>query len=294
MLGTYFFYQFHLTDMNYEITWFYFRFTSGFVTHMATQFNVPIPPNAYWYCTLANTILFSALLCSTLLIVSMTFDRFYSIILPHKAASFNTVKRTKITIIIIAVFSVFYNVPHLFISDHENWQCIPYGKAMDKSYGQVYYWFSFIINFALPFVLLLIMNSVIIHKIRTRCIMGNNRNTEDGATEGKNKVQQKAKMKNSEKQIFVILLLVTFGFLILTTPAYAFFLYVMFVDFYKTPLSFAGYYLFYSAAAKLHFTNCGMNFFLYVISGRKFRTDLVNLFRKRDRLYEPLTSSTSM
>ena len=278
--------------MNYEKTCL--RFPSGFVTHMSTQFNVPIPPSPYWYCTLANTILFSALLCSTLLIVSMTFDRFYSIILPHKAASFNTVKRTKITISIIVAFSVFYNIPHLFISDHENWQSIPYGKAMGKSYGQVYYWFSFIINFALPFVLLLIMNSVIIHKILTRSIVGNKRSAEDVVTEGQNKVQQKAKMKNSEKQIFVILLLVTFGFLILTTPAYAFFLYVMFVDFYKTPLSFAGYYLFYSAAAKLHFTNYGINFFLYVISGRKFRTDLVNLFWKRERLNEPLTSSTSV
>ena len=260
---------------------------------MATQLNVPIPPNPYWYCTLANTTLFSALLCSTLLIVSMTFDRFYSIIRPHKAASFNTIKRTKITIIFIVVFSVFYNIPHLFISDHENWQCIPYGKAMGKSYGQVYYWFSFIINFAFPFVLLLTMNSVIIHKIRTRSILGNRRITED-VTEDKTKVQQKAKMKNSEKQIFVILLLVTFGFLILSTPAYAFFLYVMWVDFYKTPLSFAGYYLFYSVGAKLHFTNYGINFFLYVISGQKFRTDLVNLFRKRNQLpNERLTESTS-
>ena len=33
----------------------------------------------------------------------MTFERFYSIIRPHKAASFNTVKRTKITILIIVI-----------------------------------------------------------------------------------------------------------------------------------------------------------------------------------------------
>ena len=163
---------------------------------------------------------------------------------------------------------------------------------MGKSYGQVYYWFSFIINFAFPFVLLLTMNSVIIHKIRTRSILGNTRNVED-TTEGQTKAQQKAKLKYSEKQIFVILLLVTFGFLILSTPAYAFFLYVMLVDFYQTPLSYAGYYLFYSAGAKLHFTNYGINFFLYVISGQKFRTDLVNLFCKRNRSSERLTESSS-
>ena len=76
-----------------------------------------------------------------------------------------------------------------------------------------------------------------------------------------------------------MLLLVTFAFLILTTPGYLLFLFIMFVDFFKTPELLAGYYLFYSAAQKLHGTNHGINFFLYVISGEKFRTDLKNLLK---------------
>ena len=268
-------------------------FISGFVTYLAMDYSVTFPPDPYRFCTLTNSIVFFAFLSGTLLILSMTFDRFYSIIRPHKAASFNTVKRAKITIVCIIIFSIIYNIPHLFISTQENWQCLPYGKAMEKPYGQVYYFFSFVINYALPFVLLLIMNSVIINKIRTRSILGNRRITED-VTEDKTRVQQKAKMKNSEKQIFVILLLVTFGFLILSTPAYAFFLYVMWVDFYKTPMSFAWYYLFYSIGAKLQVTNHGINFFFYVLSGQKFRTDLVNLFCKRNQPpNERLTKSTS-
>ena len=127
------------------------------------------------------------------------------------------------------------------------------------------------------------MNSVIIHKIRSRSTSLVKQIGQEDQGQGQTKV---TKMKNSDKQVFVILLLVTFGFLILTTPGYLLFLFVMIVDFRTSPKTFAGYYLFYHIAQKLHYTNHGINFFFYVISGQKFRTDLLNLFlcnKKRSR-----------
>ena len=245
---------------------------SAFVTHCATQWNIQIQPNPMWYCNIANTVIFAAVVCSTLLILSMTFGRFYSVVQPHKAASFNTVKTAKLTIFCIILFSIMYNTPHLFISDHENWQCLPYGKTHGKSYGQFYFWCSFVLNFALPFVLLLFMNSVIIHKIHNRSILTNQ---DDGSK------QKSMKSSTSEKQMFAILFLVTFGFLILSTPGYICMLYIMVVDFYVTPSLFADYHFFYSFASKLGITNHGINFFLYVISGHKFRADLIRLFKFR-------------
>ena len=214
----------------------------------------------------------------------MTFERFYSIIRPHKAASFNTVKRAKIYIICIVIFSVLYNIPHLFISDHENWVCLPYGREMGKFNGMVYYCLSFLVNYAVPFILLLIMNTVIIHKIRKR-------NKGDiGESQGHFKGKgQSSKSRNSESHVFFILLLVSFGFLLLTTPGYLMFIYIMFVDFTSSPKAFARYYLFYHIAHKLHITNHGINFFLYVISGQKFRSDLVKLFLSK---YERTDNST--
>ena len=211
-------------------------------------------------------------------ILSMTFERFYSIIMPHKAASFNTVKWAKLTILIIVIFTVTYNIPHLFISSVHGRQCLPYGTAMGKPYGEFYYWLSFVISYALPFVLLLMMNCVIIRKIRNRSnfMITQSGNEGQGQSESKSKV---TKMKTSDKQVYAILLLVTFGFLILTTPGYLLFLFIMVVDFRTSPRMFAGYYLFYNFAQKMHYTNHGINFFLYVISGQKFRTDILNLFR---------------
>ena len=208
-------------------------------------------------------------MCSVYFIITMTSERLYSIIMPHKAASFNTVKRAKITIGIIVVFSMLYNIPHLFITVFDGQRCIPYAKPIKKFDNQFYYWFSFVLMFALPFVLLLAMNSVIIHTLRKRSSSPMSKKTE----------AELVKTKNDEKQIFVILLLVTFGFFILTTPGYMMVLYVLVVDFSKTPRSFATYHLLYHIGQKTYFTNSAINFFLYVISGQKFRTDLVNLFR---------------
>ena len=95
-------YTFHHTQSH--------TFISGFATYLAMDHDIHFPPGPYWYCALTNGILFSAFLCSTLLILSMTFDRFYSIIRPHKAATFNTVKRAKITIFAVVVFSILYNI----------------------------------------------------------------------------------------------------------------------------------------------------------------------------------------
>ena len=201
----------------------------------------------------------------------MTFEPFYSIIRPHKAAAFNTVKRAKITILFCIIISVIYNSPHAFITSDEAGQCVPYGEAMNLAIGQIYNWLSYTTNFVLPFCLLLTMNSFIIHLLRKKSM--SNMMTSEGDNVGQ------FQMKKSDRQIFFILLLVTFGFLILTTPAYSVLLYVNFADYTKTPYSFAQFQFSYSLAQKLYYTNYRINFYLYVISGKKFRTDLNSLFQ---------------
>ena len=246
--------------MTFEIIYF-----AGFTRYLNKVQDMEMPPGQYWYCTLTMTILYMSGLCSTLFILNMTFERFYSIIKPHKAASFNTVKRAKITIACIIVFSITFNCPHFFITSQRGKECIPFGKARSSIIGQFYHWFSMVLNFAVPFVLLLTMNSFIIHKIRNR---------PQGHIEG-----QLSKMKSSEMQVYIILLLVTFGFLTLTTPGYALFIYMMFYNYQKSAYAFAGFNLFYSVAQKTYYTNYAINF----ISGKKFRSDLINLFKSSKR-----------
>ena len=238
-----------------------FNFT-GLTRWLNGFHGVSMPPSQAWYCTLSVTTTGFASLSSTLFILNMTFERLYSIMVPHKAASFNTVRRAKMTIGCSVMFSFLYNVPQLYTTDTRGKSCVPFGKAVATVGGQIYQWSSTIINFIFPFVFLLIMNSFIIHTIRTRSEMLQTRSTGQGHNSG-----QGNKINNSEVQIFVILLLVTFGFLALTTPAYAMYFYVMFVDYEQSAYLLAGFSLFYSVAQKAFYTNYGINFFFYVISG---------------------------
>ena len=107
------------------------------------------------------------------------------------------------------------------------------------------------------------MNSFIIHTLRTRSVTNIAHLEGQGGTEG-----QASKLKSSEKQIFILLLLVTFAFLILMTPTYILILYVNLVDYTKSPETFAYYYLIFNIGHKTYYTNYGINFFLYVISGK--------------------------
>ena len=65
-------------------------------------------------------------MASTLFIMAMTFERCYSIIRPHKAASFNTVRKAKIIIVCIIIFSILYNIPNLFFSTDVGTRCEVY------------------------------------------------------------------------------------------------------------------------------------------------------------------------
>ena len=163
---------------------------------------------------------------------------------------------------------------------------------MNFVYGQVYYWCSFTISFALPFVLLLSMNCVIIQTLQKRSSSALRK------TEGKGQDQSQgrsARMQSAERQIYITLLLVTFGFLILLTPAYIFYLYQMFYDYDQTPRDFAVFYLYNSISQKTIYTNNGINFFLYVLSGQKFRSDLAGLFKcSKEKVNEDFGSNSTI
>ena len=227
-----------------------------------------MPPNHLGYCIMLVFITTFAILCSTYLLITMTFERFCSIIWPLKAASFNTVKRARVIIVCVFVSCFIYSIPFLFITGNRGKLCIPNKFASVTVIGEVYYWLTQIFIFIIPFSSLLTMNSIIIHTLRKRSRLNI---SGQGQIEG-----QTLKIKQSEKQIFTMLLLVTFTYLILTFSMRA-------LNFYRnfytgnTPSYYAGFHLFYNIGIQSFYTNHAINFFLYVLSGQKFRTDLMSL-----------------
>ena len=96
-------------------------------------------------------------------------------------------------------------------------------------------------------------------------------------------------MKNSEKQVTIMLLLVTTLFFILLCPTYVRFVYLVFAT-RDTPLDYANYILFVQVTYKLYVSNSGINFFLYCISGKKFRNDLKEILCFNENAHLSFTS----
>ena len=136
------------------------------------------------------------------------------------------------------------------------------------------------------------MNSVIIHTLRQRSMKSMTLTVKEseGYNQGEGHCQghdenngagienKKSQSKNTERQIYVTLLIVTFDFLTLMTPSYVLYVFIIFYDFNKSASSLAGYHLFLNLTRILYYTNYGINFIFYVISGQKFRNDFMNLF----------------
>ena len=226
-------------------------------------------PDQRWYCSILMNCVGIGPSCSTCFIVFMTFERFYSIIQPHRAASFNTVKRARIAIVCIIILSILYYSPYWLIGDNSGRYCIINNYAAQSKYYVLYYWFSFTLNVVLPFVFLLGMNAVIIYTLCQRSQLVISKSQGQRQSQGQN-------TSSSERQIYITLLLVTFGFLTLTAPLHGMLFWITFAS-GTTPYFYASYHLFYNVGEKVYYTNNGINFFLYVMSGHKFRTDLVKL-----------------
>ena len=118
------------------------------------------------------------------------------------------------------------------------------------------------------------MNSIIIYTLRKR--------SKSKILKSSRSIQREIEIQNlkkqhSEKQVFTMLLLVTFTYLIFTITMRAF---VFYGNFYtgNTATYHAGLHLIHQVGTQAFYTNHAINFFLYVLSGRKFRTDLMNLF----------------
>ena len=235
-------------------------------------------------CKISVFLALFALQNSTFQILTMTLDKYIAIKWPHKAAYYSTPRTAKIMAMVLYVSASIYNIPHLFISSARDGECFAYGISSVMS--RVYSWFTFVLNAIVPFTLLIRMNLVIVKTVRNSRKMFRANDTNTGM-----EARQKT-MKSAEKQVRIMLLLVTTLFFILIFPTYFRFIYLL-VAKRDTPLQYAVSMLIYQTSYKLYSTNSGINFFLYCISGQKFRNDLKEIvcgIPRTGRQNEPMST----
>ena len=210
---------------------------------------------------------------TTYQVLGMTIDKYIAIKWPHKAAIFSTPRRAKITVIAVYFCVLIFNSPHLVLSGMVGSECLGYVK--EGVFTKLYSWLNFVLNGVIPFILLICMNYVTIKTVRRSRENFENTNADKLHNEGHRiaDTNRSKAMKNAENQLTIMLLLVTSLFLVLLIPTYIRFMYSTFVN-PDTPKKYATFMLFYHISHKLYNTNNAINFFLYCISGRKFRTEL--------------------
>ena len=228
-------------------------------------------------CRIMSFLIQLSLQNTTYQIVAMTIDKFIAIKWPHKAATYSTPRRAKFSVIVIYISAIIYNLPHLFLSRLIGTNCVVY--VVGRVYAKVHSWITFAINGIVPFVLLIFMNLTIVHSVKQSHKRFGNQTTDPTLPRQQSATQMKQRLrKNAENQLTVMLLLVTTLFLVLMVPSCARYLYFTYIN-RNTPEKQADAMLFYYISSRLFFTNSGINFFLYCISGKRFRDDL------RDILY---------
>ena len=224
-----------------------------------------------WECKIANYFVNILLQCSTYQILAMTFDKYFAIKWPHRAATYSTPRRAKLILLSIFLCALIYNGPHLLISNLAGEICLSY--VVGGLVAEIFAWTSFLVNGIIPFSLLIHMNYVIVQTVRRSQKMfgsiSNIATIESVSVINTGTIKRQRTMKNAENQLTIMLLLVTTLFLILLLPTYIRFIYLSLLEM-DTPSKYAGSMLFSQATHKLYITNNGINFFLYCISGRNF------------------------
>ena len=116
----------------------------------------------------------------TFLIVAMTVDKYIAVKWPHRAATYSTPGRARITATCVYLCVFMYNIPHFFLSGMIGDQCIAF--AISGLITRIYSWLSFVVNAIIPFSLLIHMNHVIVKTVRAsrKMFRSNGNNTREG------------------------------------------------------------------------------------------------------------------
>ena len=203
----------------------------------------------------------------------MTVDKYIAIKWPHKAVPYSTPERAKFTTMALFICTIVYNIPLIFWIKIVESRCVPYSTA--NFFGKLHSWLSFVLNAIIPFTMLISMNCIIVKEVRKsrKMFAMKKSTTASDRSQSVNRQSGQKSKKSVENQLTIMLLLVTTLFLVLLSPSYVQSIYQTLTE-RDTPSKYANSMLFLETSFSLLNINSAINFFLYCISGQKFRNDL--------------------
>ena len=279
-----------------HLLWYFLG--KGLLTFMYSESMHHILCRIVWY--LGSGVV----LASSFVVVAMTVDRFLAVRWPLKTLHFCTPRRAKLVCTFVICLAFSCKVPYIWlITAVGKLNCVAFGQS-DNVWITLYYWINTALSCYIPFVILLTLNILIIKAIR---LTQRNKYISEGsihqftsngtgsstkystASEATNGISMTVKRNNKRSNIktsqvgnsvTVMLLLVSFAFILLTAPIYIFYIVYMIKSKYSSSYAYAEYYFSAVFTSSIYQFNSAINFYLYCFSGTKFRSDLKLLFAK--------------
>ena len=203
---------------------------------------------------------------SNWILVAMTLERFIAIWFPFKVKTFCNKRNSSTSLIVMFVFFVLANLQFVFTFDEVSdpfvkFDCRP-KQEHAKFVQYVWYWIDGALYAFVPIILIIVFNGLIIYAVRK-----SGRDQRDLT----NRAINMSEKLIQQRQVTVMLLTISLVFVILILPNCIFFIVKTYWSWRETMHGIAQYYLVYQTVFVLSDLNHAVNFYLYTLSGRKFR-----------------------
>ncbi|CAH1797158.1 unnamed protein product, partial [Owenia fusiformis] len=231
-----------------------------------------------WACKLSLFLTYTFIDISAWLLVAVTIDRAITVYKPLHARRISTKKNASIAITIIVILIIGINAQQLFNYGPVTlpWYDTFYVDKCTYKDNEIFHqdvwpWIDSIVASYLPFLVLIMSNILIV----TQLVRSSNMR--------KKTMNVSKQAGDSTKSMSIMLVVISIVFLLLTCPV-VIYLASRNLWYDRFPGSVAKQRLVWACLNMLLYSNYCINFFMYCLSGQRFRTEMMILFRCKSRV----------
>ena len=246
---------------------------------MRDCFGIHVYPMNDAACRIQTYLKYTLADCAVWVLVIMTIERMVAIHWPHHVRDIFTKCRTRVYVLVMVLLIGAVNIPSLWMNTKNDGDTsVHHCKAANPVLAyDIWPWVDLTIYSLLPFIVMISCIVVIINTIYRR----------------RRSLFRRGSVSNSRgnkvKTPTMTLLTVAVVFLLLTFP---YVLYAAILKYLEVKIN-VDFLLLYFVSSFLRYVNNSVNFILYCISGKTFRTELLYRFRLRKRPLSRYGSSRS-
>jgi len=213
----------------------------------------------------------------------ITVERLVATLIPYKSKKICTKRSAKVTVISIVVFSLLVNSNLLYGFGEVETQegnttiirpCAPVNEEYAKFFFTVWTWIDLCKFSLIPFVILAAGNVLIVFKL-----VQSRRKVKKDASNSESRSASKAKQSNMS----VLLVCLNFVFIICTLPVCVYFIGEAYWIPQDVPRNVQQQDPWWALVNIMLYTNNTSNFILYILTGSRFREEVIKLFTFRRR-----------